>query len=165
MCGAVRSARKIPANPERVCDRLAYSVALRDIEVLQRRLVATDLHHVEHVVGALERCRAIEVGRDAGGRTKLPCCCSRYCLGRVEAVGVDVVQCDLDRLQLREREDVAEQMAGEDDAAGSHERDACQAARLPSRNRAILGRAASSRPRIETVVRRLNTSSGFWASS
>ena len=49
------------ADPERVGDRLPQAVARRDLEVAQRRLVAADLHHVEHEVGAVDRGAPVEV--------------------------------------------------------------------------------------------------------
>ena len=51
------------ADAERVADRLAKPVARRELEVAQRRLVAADLDHVEHEVGAVDRGAAIEVRR------------------------------------------------------------------------------------------------------
>ena len=45
------------ADPERVADRLAQAVGGGDLEVEQRRRVAADLDHVDHVVGA-RRARA-----------------------------------------------------------------------------------------------------------
>ena len=48
---------------------------------------------------------------------------ARHRLGGLEPVGVDVVQRDLDVAQRGQREDVAEQVLREDDAAGADERD------------------------------------------
>ena len=42
------------ADAERVADRLPQPVARGDLEVAQRRLVAADLHHVDHEVGAVD---------------------------------------------------------------------------------------------------------------
>ena len=72
MWSAVRSVAEDAADPERVGDRLAQPVAGRDLEVEQRRLVASDLHHVEHVVGTVERGPALEVRRDRGEAPRSP---------------------------------------------------------------------------------------------
>ena len=60
------------ADPERVRDRLAQTVPRRDLEVEQRRRMASDLHHVDHVVGAVERLPAARGARRSRARHRAP---------------------------------------------------------------------------------------------
>ena len=111
------------ADAERVADRLADAVAGRDLVVAHRRGVAADLDAVDHVVGAVERLAAVERGGDLRLRAERLGDSVREQLCGLEPLRVDVVQRDLARGELGEREDVAEQVAGELDAARADERD------------------------------------------
>ena len=110
------------------------AVARRDLEVEQRRRVAADLDHVDHVVGAVERRAAVEVRGDRRRGAARPRDVARHRLGGREPVRVDVVERDLDAVQRGEGEDVAEEVLREDDAAGTDERDPRHA--TPSSTRA-----------------------------
>ena len=112
------------ADAERVADRLADAVAGRDLVVAHRRRVAAHLHAVDDVVGAVERLAAIERRgharvraerlRDAARRSARPC------PRRSESMSWSAISLSA---RLGEREDVAEQVAGELDAARADERD------------------------------------------
>ena len=67
----VRSARKMPPMPSVSAIVCRTPVARGDLEVEQRRLVAADLHHVEHEVGAVERRAPVEVRADRGAGAAL----------------------------------------------------------------------------------------------
>jgi hypothetical protein len=112
-----------PADPERVGDRLPQAEARRKLEVDQRRRVAADLDHVQDVVGTVDRGAAVEVRGDRRRRAPHARDVARHRRRRLEAVGVDVVQRDLDAVELGVREDVAEQVLREDDAPGADECD------------------------------------------
>ena len=105
------------ADADGVADGLVQAVLLRNVEVAHRRVVHADLDDVDDVVGTVEgpatvggghhlRLRARRAGGGVGDR-----------LGGLQALGVDVVQHHAHRTEFGEREDVAEQLAGELDAA------------------------------------------------
>src|SRR6185436_18718224 len=94
-----------------------------DLEVAHRRLEHADLDDVDDVVGAVERAAPVGGGDHlrlgtggAGGGVS-------DSLRRLEPLDVDVVQHDPHRAELRERHDVAEQFAGELDAARTDDDD------------------------------------------
>jgi len=112
------------ADAEGVADRLLEAVAFGDLEVADRaRPVARHLDHAQHVVGAVERALAVGGGGDRGscpdGLGDPP----GDDVGEVEPRGVDVEQPDVALGQGGGAEDVAEQVLGEDGAAGADEGD------------------------------------------
>ena len=111
------------ADADGVADGLVQPVARRNLEVPHRGLVHADRDDVDDVVRAVEcaaavaggdhlRVGACRAGGGAGDR-----------LGRLQPFVVDVVQHHPDRAQLGERQDVAEQFAGELDAARADDDD------------------------------------------
>ena len=112
-----------PADSQGVADRLAQAVGGRDLEVEQGGRVAADLDHVDHVVGAVERAAAVEMGLDARLCAERRGGVAGHRLGDREPLGIDVVKRDLAVAQLGEREDVAQQVLGELDASRTHEDD------------------------------------------
>ncbi len=85
--------------------------------------MASDLNHVEDVVGILERPAPIEVGADHRRGVALAGDVGRHRLGGREPVGVDVVERELGAAELRVVEDVPDQVPREDHASGADERD------------------------------------------
>ena len=118
----VRSARKIPPIPS-VPDRLAQAVAPRDLVVERRGGVATDLDHVDRVVGAVEGAAAIVMGLDRGRPGGLARRDLRYRFRGREPFLVDVMERERGRAQLRVREEVTDQHPREFDAPRADERD------------------------------------------
>ena len=61
----VRKPAEDAADAERIGDRLAQAISLRNVEVRDgRRLVAADLHHQDDEVRAAQRFAPIERGFD-----------------------------------------------------------------------------------------------------
>ena len=111
------------ADAQGVADRLAQAVGGGDLEVEQGGRVAADLDHVDHVVGAVQRPAAVEMGLDARLGAEHAGRVAGHRLGDGQPVGVDVVKRDLAVAQLGEREDVSQQVLGELDASRTHEDD------------------------------------------
>ena len=111
------------ADPDGVADGLVQPVARRNLEVAHRGLVHADRDDVDDVVRAVECAPAVAGGdhlrfgacRASGGPGDR--------LGRLQPFIVDVVQHHPSRAQLGERQDVAEQLAGELDAARADDDD------------------------------------------
>jgi len=99
-------------------------VARGDLEVLQRRVDAADLDHVDDEVGTVEGLATVGVRLDGGRRPELAAHLTRGALGDAEPLGVDVVQHEAGVGELRVAQDVGDELAGEDDAPGADERDA-----------------------------------------
>src|SRR5439155_23703516 len=111
-------------DPDRVGDRLTEPVALRDLEVAQRRLVPTDLDLVDQVVGAVEGARAVRVCRDTVAGVQPSDDLARRALSVAEPLLVDVVQRELERAgELRIRTEVGQDVPRELDAARADDRD------------------------------------------
>ena len=116
-------------------------MAERQLEVEQRRLVTADLHHVDHVIRAFERGAAVECRGDAcRGAERIRGPTADGGAG-FEPLRIDVVEDDLAGRKLGEREDVAEEVLREFDAAGADEHD--PRTHAPSVPRRIYGRGPS----------------------
>ena len=109
-------------DSEGVTDGLAQAVLLGDVEIRGRRGVAADGDHVHHRVGTLQRAAAVERRTDGRSRAVSFRAQPRDLLGRGEAALVDVVKRELDLAQLRERKQVAHEIACELDRPGTDER-------------------------------------------
>ena len=115
-----------PADAERVGDRLAQPVALRDLEVDDgRRPVAADLERGHDVVGAVERGAPVGRSPRRPRRRRAPRRGRAPTISDVaQPLGVDVHQRERRRVgELREAQHVADEVAGEDGRAGADERD------------------------------------------
>ncbi len=124
------------ADAERVADRLAQAVAERHLVVADGRVEAADLHRVDHVVGAVERRAPVERGGHVRAHAEPVADQAGDPRGRLEPLRIDVVERDLRVRELREGEDVADQVARELDAAGSDEGDLGHKALLEVENSA-----------------------------
>ena len=110
-------------DADRVGDRVPEAEPGRDVEVDLGRAGSTDLDRVDDEVGTTERRAPVKMGRDRrlgverrGGPVSHP-------LSGRETIGVDVVEGDVRGPQGRAREDVAEEVLRELDAAGADEDD------------------------------------------
>src|SRR5690242_13256373 len=130
------------ADPDRVADRLADPVLLRDLEVHEGMPVPPDLDLVDDVVRAVHGGPAFRAGLHPVPGARPPHDRRGGALGVREALRVDVVQDDGDLPgQLRERAQVGDYVAGElhaasaDDCDSGHERE-CSMYRLSEQVRA-----------------------------
>jgi len=114
-----------------VADGLAKAESGGHLEVDHRRRVPADLDRVDDEVGSLEGLPPVEVRRDHGCGAPTSGSCSRDALGRRQPVDVDVVQVDLQVRDVAERQQVREQVAGEDNTAGAEKRDRSHGPMLP----------------------------------
>ena len=81
-----------PADAQGVADRLAHPVPGRDVEVGPGRVVAADLHLVDHVAGAVQRLAPVLGRADRGVRARLRGDPLGQPLGVGQPPGTDVVQ-------------------------------------------------------------------------
>ena len=111
-------------DAERVGDGLAEAVFFGNLEVNDRAgFVAPDLEHADGVVRSVEGAAAVEGGLDFGLRAEKFSDFVGDDLRSAEAFGVNVHQADGRVGEFREREDVAEEIFGEDGAACAEEGD------------------------------------------
>ena len=112
------------ADAERVADGLEQAVFARDFEINHRaRLVTADLHGADHVARALDRRALVERGDDPGLHAQHGNHPVRHQFGHLEPRRVDVHQAKRGVRKFRKLENVADQVLGEDDRAGSDQGD------------------------------------------
>jgi hypothetical protein len=108
------------ADAQRVGDGLAQAVLPGDLEVDHRaRPVATDLKHRDSIVSTGQGGAAVQGSLDhrldtQPGRQPLS-----HCQRAAQPLGIDIVQADGGIGQFRIAQDVAQQVLGEDRAAGA----------------------------------------------
>ena len=107
----------------RVADGLVQPVACRYLEVAHGGLVHADRDDVDDVVRSVECAAAIVGGDDLGFDACRAGGGAGDGLRRLQPFDVDVVQHHAGRAQLGERQYVAEQLAGELDAARADDDD------------------------------------------
>ena len=111
------------ASGQGVAHALIDAVAQRHVDVGGERLDSAHAHGAEHVASARYRLAAISSGAQldpveaVGADVPL-----RQLADHVEVVRADVGQRHLERGEFRDREKIAEQLAGKPDAAGADER-------------------------------------------
>ncbi len=106
------------AGRQRVADRLIDAVAFRYVDLALDRFVAADQHADDHVVSAVERRGAIVMHRIGGLRVTAVATDALDDATRVrEPFAVDVDQREVRIAQMRIRQNVGGQPAGEHQAA------------------------------------------------
>ncbi len=130
------------ADVDRVVDRVVEPIASRNVEIDLRRAAAAYLDDVDDVVGARQGFPAVQARPNSGRGPQRAGRPAGHSHSRGQPVLVDVVQDDLRVAQLREREEVAQQVTGELDAACSHQNDPRH------------GQSTSARPSTPTMWRR-----------
>ena len=111
------------ADVDGVVDRVPQAVAGGDVEVDLGGPGAADLDRVDHVVGVGQGGQAVELRADRGLGAQGRGGPGRHPLRGPQPVRVDVVEHQLRVAQRRERQDVAQQVARELDAARADEDD------------------------------------------
>ena len=131
--GIVRTARMMPPMPSVSAMVWRRPYFLRNVEIRDgARLVAADLDHADGVVGAVERLLAVARRLDRSGGVKRRLDPVGDFLRNAQPLRVDVEERDARPGERRIGEDVAEQVLGEDRAAGADEGDLWRRHELPS---------------------------------
>ena len=112
------------AGRQGIADALVDAVVQRNVDIGGERLDAADPHRAEHVASARYGFTAVGGGaqpypvKAVGADVPL-----RQLADHVEVLPADVGQCHFERVEFRDGEKIAEQLAGETDAAGANECD------------------------------------------
>jgi len=111
------------SGAEGIAHALIDTILEGDVDVGGERLETAHPHEGEHVVGAGERLAAVGRRRDGGRHAVVGDVAGAELLGDREIALVDIHERQVCVLQLGHAEDVADNMTGEGDAAGSENGD------------------------------------------